>query len=144
MRGAMLSRLPSERELARGAAAKACMPREVHMLSRRPCCRLGSERGRESMAPSVEVTQAKDAHRRDIARAFLAGYITIIFLVLIAASPMGRYSRPAMTHPRAFFLISALGLTAVLLTGCAPAAPPAPDGLTFTGPGWFADATTDA
>src|SRR5450755_2745962 len=61
--GAMLSRLQSGREIPGTAAAKACLPRVAYMLSRRPCCCFGSEKGRESMAPSVKVTQVTDAHR---------------------------------------------------------------------------------
>ena len=49
-----------------------------------------------------------------------------------------------MTHPRTFFLIPTFGLAAMLIMGCGPAAPKASDGLTFSGPGWFADATADA
>ena len=45
----------SGREIPATAAAKACLPREVNMLSRRPCCCLGSERGCESMASDLLV-----------------------------------------------------------------------------------------
>jgi hypothetical protein len=46
-----------------------------------------------------------------------------------------------MTHARARLLISAF-FAAVLSAGCGPAPSP-PEILTFTGPGWFADATAD-
>ncbi len=46
-----------------------------------------------------------------------------------------------MTHPRSSVRYRAIALTAVLLAGCGPAAPPPGGGPTFTGPGWFEDAT---